>query len=215
MTAATQSDSNEHIPGKTQPILVPQNPAPAQQPDPPAPGKASLSTVTMTVPRLVSVVEIIKREYSKTLETKHSSKLSGLHQYNEIGCLEDLGLDECMDTQEENGKITLEMTLEGKNQYVFYPNYYINRSFYPTTTKSKAETDTIREDHAKSVCAAGVGRKGCDVSHLLERLSNRNDKTFRYQPPAMRKLSKSARARAKKRENNVKEADEINVIKPA
>jgi len=171
----THSDSNERVPGETQPILVPENPAPAQQPDPPASGKASLSTATMTVPRLISVVEIIKREYLKTLETKHSSKLSGLHQYNEIGCLEDLGLDEGMDTRGENGKITLAMALEGKNQYVFCPNCYFDRPFYATTTKPKAETDAIHEDHVNSVCAAGVGGTRCDVSRPLERSLNRND----------------------------------------
>ena len=47
---------------------------------------------TSTVSRLISVVEIIKREYLKTLETTHSTRLHGLHQYNEIGTLEDLGL---------------------------------------------------------------------------------------------------------------------------
>lgn len=44
------------------------------------------------VPRLISVVEIIKREYLKKLEATHSRRFLGLHQYNEIGTLEDLGL---------------------------------------------------------------------------------------------------------------------------
>ena len=47
---------------------------------------------TSTVSRLISVVEIIKREYLKLLETTHSTRFQGLHQYNEIGTLEDLGL---------------------------------------------------------------------------------------------------------------------------
>ena len=47
---------------------------------------------TNTVSRLISVVEIIKREYLKILETTHSARFHGLHQYNEIGTLEDLGL---------------------------------------------------------------------------------------------------------------------------
>ena len=45
---------------------------------------------TNTVSRLISVVEIIKREYLKILETTRSTRLHGLHQYNEIGTLEDL-----------------------------------------------------------------------------------------------------------------------------
>ncbi len=46
----------------------------------------------MLVPRLVSVVEIIKREYIKTLELSHSTRLLGLHQYNQVGSLEELGM---------------------------------------------------------------------------------------------------------------------------
>ncbi|KAH8096854.1 hypothetical protein BXZ70DRAFT_944808 [Cristinia sonorae] len=43
------------------------------------------------VPRLISVVEIIKREYLKQLDSIHQDhgKLSGLYQYNEIGSLPD------------------------------------------------------------------------------------------------------------------------------
>ncbi|KAF7978848.1 hypothetical protein HWV62_44659 [Athelia sp. TMB] len=43
---------------------------------------------TTTIPRLISVVEIIKREYLKTLSLKESRSLTGLHQYNEIGVLD-------------------------------------------------------------------------------------------------------------------------------
>ncbi|KAF9486129.1 hypothetical protein BDN70DRAFT_926837 [Pholiota conissans] len=52
----------------------------------------SASLVTSVVPRLLSVVEILKREYMKLLETKKSSRAIGLHQYNEIGTLEELGV---------------------------------------------------------------------------------------------------------------------------
>ena len=51
---------------------------------------ASFHPSTSTVYRLISVVEIIKREYLKVLETTRSTRLLGLHQYNEIGTLEDL-----------------------------------------------------------------------------------------------------------------------------
>ena len=53
---------------------------------------ASFHPSTSTVSRLISVVEIIKREYLKVLETTHSTRLHGLYQYNEIGTLEDLGI---------------------------------------------------------------------------------------------------------------------------
>ncbi|KAG2145226.1 hypothetical protein DEU56DRAFT_789536 [Suillus clintonianus] len=36
-----------------------------------------------TIPRLISVVEILKREYLKTLDVS-SGQLTGLHQYNEL-----------------------------------------------------------------------------------------------------------------------------------
>ncbi|KAF8056570.1 hypothetical protein FPV67DRAFT_1382302, partial [Lyophyllum atratum] len=63
--------------------------------DPAAPSRQKSSTskansATLAVPRLLSVVEIVKREFIKSLEAKHSPRLAGLHQYNEIGCLEDL-----------------------------------------------------------------------------------------------------------------------------
>lgn len=60
------------------------------------PGKQSTSkTKSPTlelVPRLISVVEIIKREFMKQLEATKSTRLIGLHQYNEIGHLESLGI---------------------------------------------------------------------------------------------------------------------------
>jgi hypothetical protein len=42
----------------------------------------------LTIPRLISVVEIIKREYLKALDATHPPVLTGLHQYNELGSLE-------------------------------------------------------------------------------------------------------------------------------
>ena len=43
---------------------------------------------TNAIPKLISVVEIIKREYLKL----PNDTLVGLYQYNELGTLEDLGL---------------------------------------------------------------------------------------------------------------------------
>jgi len=50
------------------------------------------STATSVTPRLVSVVEVIKREFIKNLEKDRSPRLKGLHQYNEIMTLEELGI---------------------------------------------------------------------------------------------------------------------------
>jgi hypothetical protein len=41
---------------------------------------------TVNIPRLVSVAEIVKREYLKVCRTSQI----GLHQYNQVGCLEDV-----------------------------------------------------------------------------------------------------------------------------
>ena len=62
--------------------------------------------------RLISVVEIIKREYLKILETTHSTRLHGLHQYNEIGTLEDLGLVVASSNQIADAKEELESARE-------------------------------------------------------------------------------------------------------
>lgn len=69
------------------------------------------------VPRLVSVVEIIKREYVKMLDPVLAEKgqLSGLHQYNELG---ELNMSEPNQDEdpEEKRKKELEKMLQGKNQ---------------------------------------------------------------------------------------------------
>lgn len=69
---------------------------------------------TTTIPRLISVVEIIKREYLKTLEITQSRVLSGLYQYNEIGYLEQHESDDSIPS--EDRMQVLAMALEGKNQ---------------------------------------------------------------------------------------------------
>lgn len=52
--------------------------------------ESRLPTPTATIPRLISVVEIIKREYLKALDTSFTDagSIAGLHQYNEIGDVE-------------------------------------------------------------------------------------------------------------------------------
>jgi hypothetical protein len=55
--------------------------------EPPNPKRRRLDHSTNVVPRLISVAEIVKREYAKSPVMKDDAPLS-LHQYNEIGCLE-------------------------------------------------------------------------------------------------------------------------------
>ncbi len=71
------------------------------------------------IPRLISVVEIIKREYVKKLDPLLAEKgcLSGLHQYNELGTLDSFG-EETEDDQvrEERRLDSLASALKGTNQ---------------------------------------------------------------------------------------------------
>jgi hypothetical protein len=75
--------------------------------------RRKLASSTEDIPRLITVVEIVKREYSKALSKKASETSpipATLHQYNYLGCLPtDRGFEE----QDE-----LLVALEGKNQYV-------------------------------------------------------------------------------------------------
>ncbi|KAI3615549.1 hypothetical protein WG66_011756 [Moniliophthora roreri] len=125
-----------------------------------------LGNATSAIPRLVTVVEIIKREYIKLLEQKHSSRLTGLHQYNEFGSLEELGMctSDANVNEEDQRAERLKMALEGKN----YPKQ--KQTPYMKITLSHMELPELVEKGAT------------------------------YQSPLKRKLSKSARARAKKRQ---------------
>jgi hypothetical protein len=64
-------------------------PQPPQEIDVAGQGKSGFSASTTTIPRLISVVEIIKREYLVAMGAKRSPDLVGLYQYNEMGSLED------------------------------------------------------------------------------------------------------------------------------
>ncbi|KAJ7735799.1 hypothetical protein B0H16DRAFT_128410 [Mycena metata] len=132
----------------------------------------SLSHTASTVPRLISVVEIIKREYMKKLELEHSSTLTGLYQYNEIGTLEDLGLnipDPGLPQNADSARSeAIVAALQGKN------HLKTKQTPFMKITLSRVQ---LPELETIATC----------------------------QPPLQRKLSKSAKARAKKREKN--EAD--------
>jgi len=107
-------------------------------------------------------VEIIKREYLKTLDTGHSTQLSGLYQYNEIGYLEDLDLDRPRD---DYGIEDLTYALSGKH------------------TRQK-QTPFMKI----TLCPAPIPE-----------LSSQE---ITSQQPLKRRLSRSAKARVKKRRKN-------------
>lgn len=95
-------------------------------PKPQSRAKAEKSTTSVT--KLISVVEIIKREFPKALrshisdtsaddskETTLSPDLFSLHQYNEVGCLEDLDPPTEEELPEERAERII-VLLGGKNQ---------------------------------------------------------------------------------------------------
>ncbi|KIO21149.1 hypothetical protein M407DRAFT_10533 [Tulasnella calospora MUT 4182] len=82
---------------------------------------------TTSVAKLISVVEIIKREFPKALRSHSSDATAGdgggtslssesfnLHQYNEIGCKEDL-FPLAEEESNEDRAERIRMLLEGKN----------------------------------------------------------------------------------------------------
>lgn len=100
--------------------------APADKSNSPAQNKTPVSTKdtermpqsVSNVPRLISVVEIIKREYLKQLDAIHQDhgKLTGLYQYNEIGDLPGLTTEGSEEDREEARVAALTNALQGKHQ---------------------------------------------------------------------------------------------------
>lgn len=67
-----------------------------------------------TIPRLISVVEILKREYLKTLDVS-AGQLTGLHQYNALQWEQRSEIA----AEGEDRASTIARALEGKKQCVF------------------------------------------------------------------------------------------------
>ncbi|KAI9462163.1 hypothetical protein F5148DRAFT_235009 [Russula earlei] len=75
--------------------------------------KGGISTAsTITIPRLISVVEIIKREYLAAMNAKRTPDLVGLYQYNEMGSLEGAVENEREEDAEERGGDRTTMIME-------------------------------------------------------------------------------------------------------
>jgi hypothetical protein len=64
--------------------------------------KKGLSPSTTIIPRLISVAEIIKREYLLAMDARRMPDLVGLYQYNEIGCIES-GVENDVDEERDEG----------------------------------------------------------------------------------------------------------------
>ncbi|KAI0259867.1 hypothetical protein BC834DRAFT_591853 [Gloeopeniophorella convolvens] len=89
LPAAKDKKPSTDSPMEVEPQDTPQ---PAQEPSAATEGKKKgISPSTVTIPRLISVVEIIKREYLRAMHARRAPELVGLYQYNEIGCLKEEG----------------------------------------------------------------------------------------------------------------------------
>ncbi|KAH8981589.1 hypothetical protein EDB86DRAFT_2812794 [Lactarius hatsudake] len=80
--------------------------------------KKGLSPSTITIPRLITVAEIIKREYLLAMDAKRLPDLVGLYQYNEMGCIENGVENEADEETDEDAEDRMKMLAEalaGKN----------------------------------------------------------------------------------------------------
>jgi hypothetical protein len=113
---------------ETRPLVFHTLPADTLPPDPSHPDvtksepmkdprRDRMCTATSLVPKLVSVVEIIKREYLKTLDMTLAERgtLEGLHQYNELSSIA-LPYEEAVleDIEAERAR-TITLAVSGKN----------------------------------------------------------------------------------------------------
>ncbi|KAJ7054728.1 hypothetical protein C8F01DRAFT_1162708 [Mycena amicta] len=141
-------------------------------------GVSSISPSALLTPRLISVVEIVKREYLKALAGE-VGRLTGLYQYNEVGILEELPHPEYAartgeDAAGEEGdpeKVraqAIATMLGGKN------HIQTKQTPYMKITLSRVEIPGFKQN-AKATS----------------------------QEPLKRKLSKSAKTRAKRREKKL------------
>jgi hypothetical protein len=87
----------------------------SEHPEDPAHGTSKIPSATMAIPRLISVAEIVKREYLKKLHSTGQGKVSGLHQYNKIGALEDLGISNNTKGPAEDTTTAVGKALMGKD----------------------------------------------------------------------------------------------------
>ncbi|THH16655.1 hypothetical protein EW146_g4014 [Bondarzewia mesenterica] len=94
------------------------------------------SVPTTTIPRLISVVEIIKREYVKMMDTKRQTELTGLHQYNEIGYLEEGEKSDKEESVEDRARMLIQ-ALKGGN------NVQVKRTAYMKVTLCRQEVPSL------------------------------------------------------------------------
>lgn len=121
----------------------------------------SAKTITATIPRLITVVEIVKREYMERLTARRSSSLVGVHQYNEVGALQDLS--------------SPDVSSPDVTELLSGSNVKIKKTVFMKVTLSRKK-----------------------LQHLV-------DGGATYQSPLVRTLSKSAKARARRKQRKATE----------
>ena len=159
-------------------------------------------------------MEVIKREFIKNLEKDRSPRLKGLHQYNEIVTLEELGAtvkplrakeDQENSTQAEETTRSQQIlqALSGRHQLVslvgtilpFFPVFhFFSFSQSPRQTQSPFLRVTL-----SLVELPDLLLRGSTCVPFLKVCIGVYDAHCRYQSPTIRKASKSAKMRAKKR----------------
>ncbi|KAF7297351.1 hypothetical protein MIND_00968500 [Mycena indigotica] len=108
-----------------------------------------LSPTSLLAPRLISVVEIVKREYLKAMA---ADKITGLYQYNEVGILEDLpdyaAARQSADPEEARAQMIAEK-LSGKNhlkaKQTPYMKITLSRSQLPDIGSATAQEPLKRK----------------------------------------------------------------------
>ncbi|THU91636.1 hypothetical protein K435DRAFT_863215 [Dendrothele bispora CBS 962.96] len=147
-----------------------------------------------TTPRLISVVEIIKREYLKSLAQKRSPRRIGLHQYNEIGILEDLSVSASDGICRTNNG---DQHNEGRDE----------EDRDARNHKVDAQKQMDRERHRQESIALALEGKNfpkqkqtpyMKITLSASELPELVKRGATYQSPQIRRLTKSAKARARK-----------------
>ncbi|KAF9527641.1 hypothetical protein CPB83DRAFT_855771 [Crepidotus variabilis] len=156
-----------------------------------------------TIPRLVTVAEIIKREYVKLLETKRSMRLKGLYQYNQVRLLEDVPGVIIAHEEEISQAANLQETAEPESDAA-------------VKAKKKQQAERLRSKQIIEALSGKNHPRQTQSPYMTITLST-VEKTellksgATYQPPTIRKISRNAKQRAKKREKKLAAAQTTEV----
>ncbi|KAH8117754.1 hypothetical protein DFH11DRAFT_1570478 [Phellopilus nigrolimitatus] len=116
---------------------------------------------TTNIPRLISVVEIIKREYFKTREPGPQS--TGLYQYNTLGSLEERGAqsgDDPTPLEDERRQKKIATVLEGRNFPKLERTPYMKITLCTTSIPAmESNTNTIQVPPIKKISRSAKARQ--------------------------------------------------------